>query len=264
MKHSPEVDLKLPPKQEIRLFVPLTPIQRYWYTCLITKADPGLLDNIFGDTSSKERACFQKEHGESEIRQPDQSLESERSNVAFSEVVQSKGRSWGREQKEKNTGTWRTLMNLILQLRKVNLISLLLEVSVPNCLQVCNHPYMIPDADAAGMLGNDRHSLLASSKFIILEKLIQNLVIENGKKILVFSCFTEMLDQVEDLLSLTGGNGSSYHYLRLDGAVCRARRNLVIRLFNQEPQYKIMLLSTKAGGLGINLTSASDVVMLDE
>ena len=123
---------------------------------------------------------------------------------------------------------------------------------------------MIPDADAADESGNDRHSLLASSKFIILEKLIQKLVLESGKKILIFSCFTEMLDHVEDLLSLTGGDGLSYQYLRLDGAVCRARRNLVIRMFNQEPRYKIMLLSTKAGGLGINLTSASDVVMLDQ
>ena len=95
--------------------------------------------------------------------------------------------------------------------------------------------------------------------------MIQKLVIEDQKKVLVFSYFTETLNLVEDLLSMTGGDGSHYRYLRLDGSVNRARRNLVIRMFNQQDSdHRIMLLSTRAGGLGINLTAASDVVILDQ
>lgn len=72
-----------------------------------------------------------------------------------------------------------------------------------------------------------------------------------------------MLDLCEDLLALQGGAGERFRYSRLDGSTARARRNLSIRLFNTYRDQKVMLISTRAGGLGINLTSASDVVFLD-
>jgi SWI/SNF-related matrix-associated actin-dependent regulator of chromatin subfamily A member 5 len=81
----------------------------------------------------------------------------------------------------------------------------------------------------------------------------------------IFSGFTKMLDLVEELLLLRGGNGSSFLSVRIDGSTCRARRNLGIRMFNDlESDYRVMLISTRAGGLGINLASASDVVLLDQ
>lgn len=88
---------------------------------------------------------------------------------------------------------------------------------------------------------------------------------KQGKKVLIFSGFTRMLDCCEDFLSLRGGNGESFKYVRLDGSTARARRNLGIRMFNDErSDYKVMLISTRAGGLGINLATASDVIMLDQ
>jgi len=74
-----------------------------------------------------------------------------------------------------------------------------------------------------------------------------------------------MLDLVEELLQLRGGDGSVYTYARIDGATCRARRNLAIRMFNDlQSSNRVMLISTRAGGLGINLATASDVVLLDQ
>ena len=74
-----------------------------------------------------------------------------------------------------------------------------------------------------------------------------------------------MLDCCEDFLALRGGDGENFKYVRLDGSTARARRNLGIRMFNnQESEYRVMLISTKAGGLGINLATASDVIMLDQ
>lgn len=74
-----------------------------------------------------------------------------------------------------------------------------------------------------------------------------------------------MLDLVEDLLALIGGDGSTFRSVRLDGSTARARRNLGIRMFNDmESDVRVMLISTRAGGLGVNLASASDVVMLDQ
>lgn len=73
-----------------------------------------------------------------------------------------------------------------------------------------------------------------------------------------------MLDCCEDFLALRSG-GNQFQYVRLDGATGRAKRNLGIRLFNQENSvYRVMLISTRAGGLGINLATASDVIMLDQ
>jgi len=74
-----------------------------------------------------------------------------------------------------------------------------------------------------------------------------------------------MLDLVEELLLLRGGDGTSFQSVRIDGATCRARRNLGIRMFNDlSSDYRVMLISTRAGGLGINLATASDVVLLDQ
>ena len=82
---------------------------------------------------------------------------------------------------------------------------------------------------------------------------------------LIFSGFARMLDCCEDFLALRGGAGEKFKYVRLDGSTSRARRNLGIRLFNDKvSQYHVMLISTRAGGLGVNLASASDVIMLDQ
>ena len=85
------------------------------------------------------------------------------------------------------------------------------------------------------------------------------------RKVIIFSGFTRMLDCCEDFLALRGGTGETFNYARLDGGTCRARRNLSIRMFNQgSSDYRVILISTRAGGLGINLATASDVILLDQ
>lgn len=151
------------------------------------------------------------------------------------------------QQDESKKPAWKKLMNLLMQLRKC-----------------CNHPYTLPNAAPVPYLLGD-HVIHASAKFIVLEKLIDELVIKQKKKILIFSGFTRMLDMCQDFLALRGGNGELFNHLRLDGATGRARRNLGIRMFNDsKSDYRVMLISTRAGGLGINLATASDVVMLDQ
>lgn len=94
---------------------------------------------------------------------------------------------------------------------------------------------------------------------------MNELVVKQKRKIIIFSGFTRMLDCCEDFLAIRGGTGDLFKYVRLDGGTCRARRNLGIRLFNQETSdYRVILISTRAGGLGINLATASDVIILDQ
>jgi SWI/SNF-related matrix-associated actin-dependent regulator of chromatin subfamily A member 5 len=260
MKNSPGVDLNLPPKTEVLLFVPLSPMQRFWYTRMITKADQGLLDELFKGAKSKEEETFKtmKEDEEREAglmkmeTEALQLLENEAmiGTDAWKETKFILAQTIQREQVENDNpkqSAWQKLMNLLMQLRKV-----------------CNHPYQILNAEPDPYHTGD-HVITASGKFIVLEKLLQELVIKQKKKILIFSGFTKMLDLVEEMLFLRGGDGSSFRSVRIDGSTARARRNLGIRMFNDlKSEYRVMLISTRAGGLGINLATASDVVLLDQ
>lgn len=154
------------------------------------------------------------------------------------------------EMVEQNSGQWKKLMNLVMQLRKV-----------------CSHPYILPNAGPDPYYLGD-HIKTASGKFIVLDKLVDELVMKQRKKILIFSQFTSTLDLCEDLLMLKDANSMTnapFRYLRFDGSTGRARRNLGIRMFNDiTSEFMVMLVSTRAGGLGINLTSATEVVFMDE
>lgn len=138
-------------------------------------------------------------------------------------------------------------MNLLMQLRKC-----------------CIHPYILRGASPEPYHLGD-HVIRASGKFIVLEKLIRKLVISQGKKVLIFAGFIEALNCCEDLLTLLSEGESTFKFLRLEGTTSRARRNLNIRLFNDsKEEYKVMLISTRAGGLGINLASATEVIFMDQ
>jgi SWI/SNF-related matrix-associated actin-dependent regulator of chromatin subfamily A member 5 len=236
-------------------------MQRFWYTRLITRADQGLLDELFRGAKDKEHAALKEGTTlEAELIQKDaEALELLTKNMVigsdeWKETKEILARTIEREKEghEGNNTTvkssaWQKLMNLLMQLRKV-----------------CNHPYQIPNAEPVPYELGD-HIIRASGKFIVLEKLIAELVVKQRKKILIFSGFTKMLDLVEEFLLINGGDGTSYRSVRLDGSTARARRNLGIKMFNDNSSdYRVMLISTRAGGLGINLATASDVVMLDQ
>lgn len=81
---------------------------------------------------------------------------------------------------------------------------------------------------------------------------------EAGDKILIFSQFVIMLDVLEKVMKLMG-----IKYVRLDGSTAVAERQLLIDQYNDNEEITVFLLSTKAGGFGINLTSANTVVIYD-
>ncbi|KAH7130402.1 SNF2 family N-terminal domain-containing protein [Dendryphion nanum] len=221
MKDSPGVNLGLPPKEEVLLHVPLTPMQRFWYMRLLTRVDDGILKDLFSNIELKEKEALEKERKE---------------DLAIDEKPDTKTQS-----------SWLKLMNLVMQLRKA-----------------CSHPYLLPGA-APEPYYLGEHVIRASGKFILLEKLLHRSIFTEGKKVLIFSGFTQSLDCCEDLLALLSDHGQKFKYLRLDGRTARARRNLELRLFNDvKSDHKVILLSTRAGGIGINLTSAEDVIFLDE
>ncbi|XP_078259333.1 SWI/SNF-related matrix-associated actin-dependent regulator of chromatin subfamily A containing DEAD/H box 1-like [Rhinoraja longicauda] len=99
--------------------------------------------------------------------------------------------------------------------------------------------------------------LLDSGKFQMLENILSTLK-EEGSRVVLFSQFTMMLDIIEVFLK-----HHKHRYLRLDGKTRISARIHLIDQFNTDMDIFIFLLSTKAGGLGINLTSANVVIIHD-
>jgi SWI/SNF-related matrix-associated actin-dependent regulator of chromatin subfamily A member 5 len=241
-KDGDGVNLNLPEKKEVRLYIPLTPIQRKLYTQLLTReTDHTILEDVFRNTQGQEQAVLEAKPNQSSILNgtgtPDISM-----------VLDDEGGTTTPSNKVPTSSTlWQRLRNLVMQLRRCS-----------------THPYLIPGvAPEPNLIG--QHVINTSGKFMVLEKLVRELVVSQGKKIIIFSNFTSVLDWCEDLLAFISNRGETFKHLRLDGSTAVARRNLNIRLFqNMNSGYQIMLVSTKAGGLGLNLTAATEVVFIDE
>ena len=128
--------------------------------------------------------------------------------------------------------------NIIMQLRKA-----------------CNHPYLFDGIEKPNPPPN--HLVIYSSKMRILDKLCTKLF---GKsQILIFSQMTKMLDILEDYC-----NERRYQYCRIDGDTSLEARERMITEFTQKNSPKFLfLLSTRAGGLGLNLMTSDTVILYD-
>ncbi|KAI9309252.1 P-loop containing nucleoside triphosphate hydrolase protein [Cunninghamella echinulata] len=87
---------------------------------------------------------------------------------------------------------------------------------------------------------------------------ISNLCKSKKEKLVIVSHSLLYLDYLERLLSIFG-----YHLLRLDGNLEANSRQPIIDKFNNDPKYNIFLISSKAGGIGVNITSANRMILVD-
>ena len=78
-----------------------------------------------------------------------------------------------------------------------------------------------------------------------------------GHRALIFTQMTKVLDILEQFLNIHG-----YRYMRLDGATKIEDRQLLTEKFNRDPKIPVFILSTRSGGLGINLTGADTVIFM--
>uniref|UniRef100_A0A8C5NUR4 SWI/SNF related, matrix associated, actin dependent regulator of chromatin, subfamily a, member 1 n=1 Tax=Jaculus jaculus TaxID=51337 RepID=A0A8C5NUR4_JACJA len=133
------------------------------------------------------------------------------------------------------------LLNILMQLRKC-----------------CNHPYLFDGAEPGPPYTTDEHIISNSGKMVALDKLLARIK-EQGSRVLIFSQMTRLLDILEDYCMWRG-----YEYCRLDGQTPHEEREEAIDAFNAPNSSKfIFMLSTRAGGLGINLASADVVILYD-
>lgn len=139
-----------------------------------------------------------------------------------------------------NSGKTR-LLNIAMQLRKV-----------------CNHPYLFQGVEPGPPFVEGEHLVTVSGKLMVLDKLLRKLK-SNGNRVLIFSQMTRMLDILEDFLEFRG-----YKFCRIDGSTAQEEREVQIEAYNDAKSTKFaFLLSTRAGGLGINLATADTVILFD-
>lgn len=122
----------------------------------------------------------------------------------------------------------------------------------------CNSPHNFywPWMDESSSV--DETLVSASGKMLLLDRLVSCLL-EKGHKILIFSQFKTQLDIIEEwAITLR-----SWECCRIDGAIAQSERQAQIKNFNTKKSHKLFLLSTRAGGQGINLTSADTVIIFD-
>ncbi|KAI8617443.1 SNF2 family N-terminal domain-containing protein [Chytriomyces sp. MP71] len=133
------------------------------------------------------------------------------------------------------------LQNIVMQLRKC-----------------CNHPYLFDGAEPGPPFTTDQHLVDNAGKMAILDKLLVRMQ-SSGSRVLLFSQMSRMLDILEDYCGFRG-----FDYCRIDGNTAHEDRISSIDEFNAPGSKKfIFLLTTRAGGLGINLATADIVVMYD-
>eukprot|EP01113_Clastostelium_recurvatum_P034248 TRINITY_DN4621_c0_g1_i1.p1 TRINITY_DN4621_c0_g1~~TRINITY_DN4621_c0_g1_i1.p1 ORF type:complete len:1181 (-),score=433.08 TRINITY_DN4621_c0_g1_i1:55-3597(-) len=130
------------------------------------------------------------------------------------------------------------LMNTMMQLRKI-----------------CNHPYMFNE-DGSWDVNED--FVRCAGKFDLLDRILPKLK-ATGHRVLLFSQMTSLLNLLEVYF-----NFRSYTYMRLDGTTKAEDRGVLLEKFNaKDSEYFIFILSTRAGGLGLNLQTADTVVLFD-
>uniref|UniRef100_A0A671FUI0 Chromodomain-helicase-DNA-binding protein 1-like n=3 Tax=Rhinolophus ferrumequinum TaxID=59479 RepID=A0A671FUI0_RHIFE len=118
-----------------------------------------------------------------------------------------------------------------------------------------DHPYLFHGVEPEPFEIGD-HLIEASGKLHLLDKLLAFLY-SRGHRVLLFSQMTQMLDILQDYMDYRG-----YSYERVDGSVRGEERHLAIKNFGQQPIF-VFLLSTRAGGVGMNLTAADTVIFVD-
>ncbi|KAF5246771.1 hypothetical protein FANTH_6632 [Fusarium anthophilum] len=124
---------------------------------------------------------------------------------------------------------------------------------------VCNSPHNFYNPWIASTdLPVDDSIVTASGKMLLLDRLLPRLF-HDDHKVLIFSQFTTQLGILEDYCRELRG----WKVCRIDGSVAQESRRTQIADFNSDPEYKIFLLSTRAGGQGINLASADTVILFD-
>ncbi|ODV76803.1 uncharacterized protein CANTADRAFT_57717 [Suhomyces tanzawaensis NRRL Y-17324] len=284
-----DVIKSLPPKKEYLIHIPLTPLQRKLYQDALdnklssglieiamkeyinynypkefkTKQDYALIDKFLLrepnlDTTSKSQNYKEAESDdefELAVVPAPVPTTKENDNSSLESVLKQKNLPKSKKQ------------DLILRLVYSKIIKDINNLSLQNSMMqlrnICNSPYIYyePFDHSEGKLTDEKQFMKIlyknSAKIQVLDQLCTELMLKKHK-VLIFSQFTKLLDLLHDWF-----NYKKIQVSRIDGSYSQGDRDNEIKRFNEDSTTPIFLLSTRAGGLGINLTASDSVILFD-
>ncbi|KAI0643363.1 SNF2 family N-terminal domain-containing protein [Trametes meyenii] len=275
-----DVEMQLPPKKEYVLYTPLTEQQRELYEVAV-QGDNSLRAHLISQMGAEARQVNGGE-SDSEEEKPLQDVSLQKAKTKgkglrtkthktyvddsddedyFRRLEESEiqareeserndkeiGRQWQRRAVVREVNN-KNLKNVIMQLRKV-----------------CQHPFLFhwPKDPVTHDPVLNEELVNASGKMMVLERLLDALF-ARGHKVLLFSQFTTMLDIIQDWALERKG----WPVCRIDGSMDMESRREDIRRFQEGGDApdapRLFLLSTRSGGLGLNLVAADTVIFYDQ
>lgn len=124
--------------------------------------------------------------------------------------------------------------------------------------KICNHPDLV-DHKRLSQKVDYQYGLAQKSGKMQVVKAVLEIWKKGGHKTLLFAQHRIMLDILEKFI----GRMDGFNYLRMDGNTSIKERQNLVDKFNQSPNIHVFLLTTKVGGLGVNLTGADRVIIYD-
>ncbi|EGW31374.1 uncharacterized protein SPAPADRAFT_141249 [Spathaspora passalidarum NRRL Y-27907] len=278
----------LPPKKEYLIQIPLTELQRkIYYDAINSQLFASLIEvnlkefikynhwNLFKNDLHRIDQFLQAVYGgkvthkegkhvtsyievntDDEFEEEDSvSIDTSSDEITYEQVLENLPRSKQAKQDAILQSLYRKIYKSIRHLSLQNLMMQLRNIC--NSPYVYYEPFLIEEGNK-----NDTKFMEAlisnSAKFQALNQLVKPLI-SQGHKILIFSQFTKLLDLLQDWFHF-----QEIEVCRLDGSTSQLDRESQISQFNKpgSPE-SVFLLSTRAGGLGINLTGADTVILFD-
>lgn len=286
-----DVESSLPKKREYILYAPLTAEQKELYREIVNGSGRQYLEDKAVERiearngKASRTASLKRKAIDSGSSTPNKSLKTSRASTPASTTGSRRGRKnqqsykditdrefnvklrkleHGDEEEEREEETFISSSEqeeidrakTIAQAKR-EISSKKLQNPVMQARLVCNSPHNFyspwPSDDLI-----DETLITASGKMLLLDRLIPRLF-DLGHKVLIFSQFQTQLNLLEDWATILRGCNCA----RIDGAVKSTDRENQIKTFNSDPGCKLFLLSTRAGGQGINLVAADTVILFD-
>lgn len=259
-----DVDLDIPPKKELLVYCPMTKTQHDFYEATVNKT----ISQLVGQTESETPVEERNENGR---------LKRSAAQIDYKAFLELEEKADGKDDDDEDSQEaameeYLKMVKAVEERRRQNEMSsayklrnessevrISMKSRMMDLRKCTNHPYLIEyplTDDGVFYLVND-DIVEKCGKMKVLDQMLKELLKRNHK-VLIFSQMTRMLDILGDYLT-----HNEYKFSRLDGSMNFEDRQANIDQFNDNADYKIFLLSTRAGGLGINLTAADTCIIYD-
>lgn len=286
-----DVETELPPKREYILYAPLTAQQKDLYRHILEGSSRSYLESQAVDRMLENSKTLKGKGSAASLKRklaadsasstPNKSAKSSRASTPassargaqrktgpkrvnyaevsdrqfFRDLENETSDGSGGETSEDAEDAEATELATTIKLAKREIASKKLQNPIMQLRLACNSPHNFywPFPEEA-----DDALIRESGKMLLLERLVPHLL-ANKHKVLIFSQFKTQLDILSDWASTL----HEWPVCRIDGSIAHADRKSQIDDFNTRPDVQIFLLSTRAGGQGINLAAADTVILFD-